>query len=55
MKLDENGRLFAYGNNKFGQLGLGRAEYIANFTCILPSHKVKLFSINNYHTTIITT
>lgn len=55
MKLDESGRLFACGNNRFGQLGLGQTEYIASFTCNMPTHKAKLFTTNNYHTIIITT
>jgi alpha-tubulin suppressor-like RCC1 family protein len=54
MKLDESGRLFVSGDNSFGQLGLGEVQHSTVFICILPAHKVKLFSSILHHTIIVT-
>jgi alpha-tubulin suppressor-like RCC1 family protein len=54
MKLDENCRLFVCGDNSYGELGLAE-KYVNTFTCILPAHKVKLYSTINHHTIIVTT
>ncbi|XP_028835264.1 retinitis pigmentosa GTPase regulator b isoform X2 [Denticeps clupeoides] len=55
--ITENGKLFMFGSNNWGQLGLGTKATVNKPTCVkaLKSEKVKLAACGRNHTIIYTT
>ncbi|XP_029375375.1 retinitis pigmentosa GTPase regulator b [Echeneis naucrates] len=54
--LTENGKLFMFGSNNWGQLGLGSKQTVSKPTCVkaLKSEKVQLVACGRNHTLICT-
>lgn len=54
--VDRQGRLFTFGNNKHGQLGLGgyQDEYMPSLVTRIPDH-VSQVACGNDHTLVLTT
>jgi len=52
--LDSEGRIFSFGNNKYGQLGLGDNKQINNTPQMIPSiQNITQISCGGYHSLVL--